>query len=183
MSFTSPGIAWAGAAPVPWRPSPRLAADIKSAILASLSSPGTISIRATGSPSTRICWARVLYFIIRSAMVDRVSANVLWLALLQCESDAAVTLHAKTPPLTPHLAGCLHQVIEPHVLATVKGRLACHYIRFPDLGEREPLHLRGRRLRCQWIEPPGAQALQVLLAQGRRGCRKQSNAVETAWPF
>src|ERR1035441_5619109 len=91
MSFTSPGIVWAavGAGPGLWRPNPRLAADIKSVSLTALRSPGRTSIRATGSPSTRMAWSCTLYFTVRSATVDRLAANILRFTLMHREPDAA----------------------------------------------------------------------------------------------
>src|ERR1019366_6754811 len=96
----------------PWRPVPLLAAEIKSASLASLSSPGRTSIRATGCPSTRMAWSCTLYFIVRSATVDRLAANILRFTLIHGESDAtSIPLGAQTPTFRPHLLGCLDEIV------------------------------------------------------------------------
>src|ERR1022692_3635598 len=114
MSFTSPGIAWTGAGPGPgpWRPIPRLAADIKSVSLAALRSPGRTSIRATGWPSTRTARSCTLYFIGRSATVDRLAANILRFTLMHGEPDAAsIYFRAQAPTFRPHLLGGLNEII------------------------------------------------------------------------
>lgn len=92
----------------------------------------------------------------RSAMVDRMDANILRLTLMHRESDVTpIYLCAQTPTFSPHLMGCLNEVIRRDVLVTAERKLAGQDVCLPDLSERETVH--HRRCRCRCIEPSGAQ--------------------------
>src|ERR1022692_1196248 len=186
MSFTRPGMACAGAGPGPgpWRPIPRLAADIKSVSLATLRSPGRTSIRATGWPSTRMAWSCTLYFIVRSATVDRLATNILRFTLMHREPDAAsIYFRAQAPTFRPHLLGCLDEIIRHDVLVPVERKLASQDVCLPNLGEREAVHDRRCRSRRRCIEPPGAQPPQIVLAKLRRGRCEQGDTIKPARSF